>query len=389
MRAERPYLAAADMLRVICVGLIAWYHIWQQSWLDPGFSLGGVRVNLQQMVRHGYMMVDVLLVLSGFLLALPLARAAQGRGLAPETGVFYQKRFWRVVPSYMLSVVLILLLWAIPQGKYDTVGAMLKDLLAHMTFTHNLFFDLYASTPLNGVLWTMAVEVQFYALFPLLAWAYRRRPGCTCLGLCLAAFACRAGVYAMDNSTYWVNQLPCMLDLYACGMGAAWVLARWEEREISPGLRRLLAAGSVLCLLVICQILYVQSTGDYAQMRREQLLWRLPLGLLSGTLLVCGCLGPAGFCRAVGNPVTKFLAGISYNYYIWHQFLACRLKDWRIPAYVSALPNQAMEQPWQIQYTILCFLAAGLVAAALTYCWERPLYRRGLKNIVDSAGKIR
>ncbi|MCD7749169.1 MAG: acyltransferase [Oscillospiraceae bacterium] len=381
MTEERRYLAAADMLRVVCIGLIAWYHIWQQSWLDPGFSLGGVRVNLQQMVRHGYMMVDVLLVLSGFLLALPHARAAQGRGLAPKPAVFYLKRFWRIVPSYMLSVVLILLLWAIPGGAYPTAGAMVKDFLAHMTFTHNLFFDLYASTPLNGVLWTMAVEVQFYILFPLLARAYRKKPGHTCLGMCLAAFAFRAAVYIMEDSTFWVNQLPCMLDLYACGMGAAWLLARWETRDISPRLRRLLAAGSVLCLLVILQIMYVQTTGDHAQMRREQLLWRLPLGLLSGTLLVCGCLGPQGFCRAVGNPATQFLAGISYNYYIWHQFLACRLKDWHIPAYTSLLPNQAMEQPWQIQYTLLCFLAAGVAAAAITYLWEKPLYRLGTRHL--------
>ena len=71
----RDYLAAADILRVISIGLIGWYHIWQQSWLDPGFKLFNHYVNLQNVVRHGYLMVDIVLVISGFLLILPHARA--------------------------------------------------------------------------------------------------------------------------------------------------------------------------------------------------------------------------------------------------------------------------------------------------------------------------
>lgn len=371
----RAYIAAADVLRVVCIFLVAWYHIWQQSWLNPGFRVGSVYVNLQQFVRNGYIMVDVLLVLSGFLLALPYAKARLGRGERPTAKYFYVNRFWRIVPSYVLAVLLCLFLWALPQGGYATPGAMVKDLVTHLTFTHNFSVDTYHSTQLLVVLWTVAVEVQFYILFPLIVVFYEERPGLTCLVMTLLAVCVRVWVWQLPSSLMWVNQLPCMLDLFACGMGAAWIYTRLSEQDLRPGVRRALAAAALLALCLMFQIQYSQDISTQETIRHCQLLWRLPLGLLAGAFLVCGGLAPAGLSRALGNPVTRFLAAISYNLYIWHQFIALRLKDWHIPAYTAELPNQAGEQPWQTRYTLLCFLAAIAVGAVFTYLWEKPIAR--------------
>jgi len=79
---SRPYeagdrfIASADLLRVISVYLVAWYHIWQQSWLNPVLKIGGLRLDFNPLVRTGYLMVDRLLMLSGFLLFLSSARCA-------------------------------------------------------------------------------------------------------------------------------------------------------------------------------------------------------------------------------------------------------------------------------------------------------------------------
>ncbi len=380
MRSRDPgYLAAADVLRVVCIGLVGWYHIWQQSWLDPSFSIGSYYVNLQQIVRNGYMMVDVLLVLSGFLLALPYARSALSGGLPPSAREFYVKRFWRIFPSYALAIGLVFLFRALPRGEYESAGFLIKDLITHLTFTHNLSADTYFFTPLPGVLWTMGVEVQFYLLFPLIALFYQERPGLTCLVLGLSAFCVRLWVYSGGNTVLWVNQLPCMLDLFACGMAAAWIYARLSEKELSPALRWGMALAALLALGTIFGILYKQTLGDGDAVRRSQLVLRFPLGLAAGTFLVSGCLQPPGLSRVLGNPVTRFLSGISYNFYIWHQLLAVRLKDWHIPPYAAELPNHAGEQPWQSRYTFLCFLAAIAAGTAVTYLWERPIYRRALK----------
>lgn len=379
-RYARP-LAAADVLRVAAITLVAWYHFWQQSWLDPGFRIADHYVNLQQVVRNGYLMVDVMLALSGFLLALPHARARRDGLAAPSARAFYRKRFWRIVPSYALAVLLVLFLYAIPQGLYSSLGETVGDVLAHFTFTHNLFPDLLFSTPLLGVLWTVGVEVQFYILFPFIAWFYRDRPGLTCLFLTLCALAVRLWVATLPGTAFWVNQMPCMLDLFACGMAAAAVYARFENRPISRGQRWLLAGCAALCFLLILQLLYTQVIGDYELVRRYQLIWRLPLGLLTGGFLVCGCLAPDRLNRVFGNRVTRFFAAISYNFYIWHQFIAVRLKEWHIPPYASENPNMSAEQPWQLLYTLFCFVFTAVLATVITYFFEKPLQKRGLKNL--------
>lgn len=378
---RRKNLAAADVLRVACIALVAWYHFWQQSWLDPGFRVGGFYVNLQQMVRNGYMMVDVMLVLSGFLLALPHARARRDSLSMPSVKDFYQKRFWRIAPSYALAVLLVLFAYALPQRLYASPLKAVKDILAHFTFTHNLFPDLLSATPLPGVLWTVAVEAQFYLIFPLLAIFYKDWPGLTCLTLALGGLVMRLWVSRAPNLAFWVNQMPCMLDLFACGMGGAAVFARWEEKPLKNRTRRFLAGGAAVCFLLILQLLYEQVTGDYDLVRRYQLMWRLPLGLLTAGFLVCGCLGPESVNRFFGNRITRFFAAISYNFYIWHQFIATRLKAWRFPPYASENPNQTGEQPWQILYMLCCFAVSGLLATAITYLWEKPWHKWGTKKL--------
>ena len=372
-------LAAADTLRAAAVFLVAWFHIWQQSWLDPGFRIGQYYVNLQQVVRHGYVMVDELLVLSGFLLALPaVRRRIQGR-LPEPARQFYRRRLWRIVPGYYLTLFLVLTLYALPRGLYPDAGAALRDMLAHMTFTHVFRYETYMGSPMFGGLWTLAVEVQFYLLWPALARLYVRRPGAVCLLLAAAGLGFRAWAMTLADCSMAFNQLPAQLDLYACGMAAAAVYARLEDAgRPSPALRRWLApAAMLLALAGMVWLMYRQPipSDGYEAVRHGQMLARLPMGLLGGVFLAGGCLAPAA-----GDPLTRFFADISFSFYMWHQFLALRLKEWHIPAYLSDAPNRAGEQPWQSRYTLACFLGGALLAAAFTYLWEKPLRKWGLRK---------
>ena len=70
-----------------------------------------------------------------------------------------------------------------------------------------------------------------------------------------------------------------------------------------------------------------------------------------------------------------FFAGISYNFYIWHQTLAVRLKQARIPSYTGSTPNMDGQTVWQHRYTLVCFIAALLFAAFMTYVIEKPCAR--------------
>ena len=90
-------LSMPDGLRVLAIGLVMAFHIWQQSWLSPVIHLGGLRLDLSPLVRTGYLGVDAMLLLSGYLLALPQARGKQLRPVA-----FYRKRLIRILPCYLL-----------------------------------------------------------------------------------------------------------------------------------------------------------------------------------------------------------------------------------------------------------------------------------------------
>jgi len=370
---QRHYMPAADILRVACIGLIAWYHFWQLSWLDPSFNLGHIHVNMQQMVRNSYMLVDTLLLLSGFLLCLPYARHREGRGPYPSAIEFYKRRALRILPSYLAAIFIAFFLWAIPAGRYSSGLFALKDLLSHLSFTHNLSREVLYRSQLPGVLWTLAVEVQFYLLFPLIARFFCKKPMLTCAALGLLGLFFRALAMADGDLSFWGNQLPVLLDVYAVGMFCACFYARLETH---PFRRRWpFALLALLCLVCMLQLLYLQPLGDLA--KPAQMHRRLPLALLGGGFLLFGSLAPDGLQKALGNPLTRFFSAISYNFYIWHQFLGRRLVDWRFPPYLAPEnPNMAYEQPWQNQYMAIAFLAASLAAVLGTYLIEKPAVRR-------------
>ena len=56
-----------------------------------------------------------------------------------------------------------------------------------------------------------------------------------------------------------------------------------------------------------------------------------------------------------------------------------KLKEFHIPAYVSEFPQMSEGRAWQTKYTLLCFAAAFLLSAALTYLVEKPAGRALLR----------
>jgi len=150
-------LSMPDGLRVIAIGLVAWFHIWQQSWLMPVAQMGNITVDFTPVVRTGYIMVDIMLLLSGYLLFIPIARGGRLDVLP-----FYKKRLARILPSYLLSVLVMLFAFALPANDWQLTPRLTRDLITHLTFTHTFFHETYVGTALNVVLWTLAIEMQFY-----------------------------------------------------------------------------------------------------------------------------------------------------------------------------------------------------------------------------------
>lgn len=377
MEARRRHLPELDGMRVLMVFIVSWYHIWQQSWLTPRIG----KVSLDFLVRAGYVPVDGTILLSGFLLFLPYARAMLCGEPVPDTRMFYRRRFIRVVPSYLFIITCVFFLIALPYGLYPSPQFLVKDVFAHLTFTFTFSADTYMSTPLGVACWTLAVEVQAYLLFPFLARAIMKRPAVTLPLMAACALAFRAWcLWSMSDYALVVNQLPAFLDVYALGMASAIGFVALEKRLRRPKhplpAALIATALAFLCFWGLTLAMRAQAAEPgYTSIQRGQMLRRPLFALLtSGVFLTLPfAVKPVRFL--FGNRVMRGLSAISMNYYLIHQIVAVQLRRIGFPPSQSATPNQASEMPWQLTYTLCAFGLSLALAWAVTFLVEKPCAR--------------
>lgn len=113
---------------------------------------------------------------------------------------------------------------------YSSPQNGIKDVFLHLTFLQNQDAYTYLSTPIGVASWTIAVEMQFYLIFPLLARGVKRQPTLT-LGLMILAGLCYRGyqLWTLSDYNMVVNQMPAFLDVYAVGMICAWLMCVWKR----------------------------------------------------------------------------------------------------------------------------------------------------------------
>lgn len=372
---ENGEIPALHGIRALMIFVIAAFHIWQQSWLTPRIALFGRVYSADTLLRSGYMWVDGLLLLSGFLCYLPYAEAAAAGRPLPQILPFYRRRFLRIVPGYVFHLLVIALIVALPQRLFRTPGDLAMDVLAHLSFTHTFFYFSYYATPLNGALWTLAIEMQFYLIFPLLARAFARMPALTYALMAGAAFAFRAVVADWPDTSMGFNQLPAFLDVYANGFVAAGIYTSLRRRMKEDGWTRvLMTACALAAFAALAQLARGQAAEPLGEgIRLGQMARRYPQSVLTALCMLGFSLGLGGFRLLFGNPLTRFLSGISYQFYMWHQILAVQLRRWNLPYSELAEPNRAGDFLWQRRYTWLCWLGALALAVLCTYLIERPL----------------
>jgi len=381
MKPYRPsarHIPELNGLRVVLVFIVSWYHIWQQSWWTPHVG----SYSLDFLVRAGYVPVDGTILLSGFLLFLPHARAMLLGEKVPEVRTFYQKRIMRIVPSYFFVTLLMLFAVAIPYDLYyGSAGALWRDVIMHLTFTQTFNFSTYIGTPIGVASWTVAIEMQAYLIFPLLAKWARKNPLGTFSTMAAAALLFRSFVvWGMKDYNMVVNQLINFLDVYAMGMAASLLYVKLttlypedKRRFIWQGIATVLIVFAVWGLKELLQN-QAGSNGQAAIQAGQMIRRPLFAALLAQlTLSLPFAVRPLRFL--MGNKLMGFLAMISMNYYLMHQNIAVHLKRIGFPPSVHETPNMAPggpEEPWKFQYTALCFGLSVLIAIAITFLIEKP-----------------
>lgn len=370
------YVAVCDGIRILAIFMVVWFHVWQQSWLYAGLELFGKRISLDPLVRSGYMHVDLMILISGFCLYLPYTRIAPSQPLPGILG-FYKKRLVRIAPSYYLTIAIMLAV-AIATDAYKSGYPTLQmDLITHLTFTQMFRMETYYFTHLNAALWTIALEMQLYLVFPFLARLMRRFPVLTTLVPLVACTYFRWILqHALWDITPYFNQFPAYLDVFVLGMFTAFLYGRMRSLPHNALTRILCSAGTVLAFICIIRLAFSQSSyGNAGVLQQGQVMHRLPMALAGAALLILA--GNAGWLirHVLGNPLTHFLSGISMHIYIWNQVLAVWLLQYRVVPSNFEHPNYEGDHVWQVRYTAVCAVVILIVAVVMTYGFERPVTR--------------
>jgi peptidoglycan/LPS O-acetylase OafA/YrhL len=377
--------AAMDGLRGVAIGLVVWFHIWLISWQSATIPLPGFTLSLQPLAETGFVGVELFFFLSGFCIFYPYARGLFTDKHPPDYFEFYRRRWLKIVPSYLLAIAVLI---AVGWQKYDSAGQGLRDVAFHLIFIHNWFAATMSS--IDGVLWSLGVEVQFYVLFPLIVWCAVRRPAITFGALIVIAIAFRAFTEA-HNHVYFaqlVNELPAEVDLFAVGMAVAylyWFLSvRKPELAARKGLWTWVAlAGAAGFIALIYNCYGVRWDHNGFDLWKSH--WRTVLALSFGLLGLGSLLAHSTWVRIVANPLFVFLGAISYNLYIWHQVIGQALARGPWPGKTTVDPHG--DPHWQLVFSLITVPLVLLVAAAVTYGFERPIMHWRRRSPPTSAAR--
>ncbi len=366
---------ALDTLRAVGAVAVLTTHV---AFWSGSYTVGGAWGTLLARLDVG---VALFFVLSGFLLTRPwLARGLDGRP-APRAGRYLWKRFLRIAPLYLVAAVLAL---TFIESNGDRSPRQWLETL--------LLLDTFVETPAPAGLthmWSLAVEVSFYLVLPLLMWvAVGRRlrvPRLAAVLVGMVAVSCwwhldgaaRLSTVTTGNQLQW---LPAYLAWFAVGIA----LAAVHELRVRGLAERLTAPVVALgrqpgvCWAMVAGLLLVGATplaGPSmlaAPTPDESLTKSLLYAAVGGLVVLTGVFAPArgAYLRAMSHAVPRHLGVISYGIFALHLpvlHLVMHLTGWTLFE-VDLVPL------W------LLTLAASLVVAEVAYrLVERPALR--LKNL--------
>jgi peptidoglycan/LPS O-acetylase OafA/YrhL len=308
----RARIGGLDGLRAVAVVGVLLYHA-DVTWL-----------------RGGFIGVDIFFVLSGYLVTTIVMDGLEKRG---NLGFrqFWANRFRRLEPAQITMMVVITLVVAI--GFRDLLSTLRAQVLAGLSGTMNWYlivanssyFEQAARAPLFRHLWSLAIELQFYLVWPLLlvvlAKRYRDRVSVVVAGLAVAVLA--SAIYmailyqpGTDPSRPYFDTFS---RIQAPLMGALLALL-WRPRALRRARAgqhgsqvTIIATASLVLLLVMMH--FVNDRGAF--MYRGGFL----LTAVLSALVVAGLVHPSGALGgryALGSSVMVAIGVRSYGLYLWH-----------------------------------------------------------------------
>jgi peptidoglycan/LPS O-acetylase OafA/YrhL len=362
MAAKRgiQYIPAIDGLRALAVIAVMFYHL-GFSWIPGGF-LG----------------VDLFFVISGYVITrMLLDSIAQSGGL--DLRGFYLARLRRLLPAllFMLTTTVIAVgIWA-----PDTIKRLLVDTPFALTGTINWwlvaneqdYFESIGRPPLLQHTWSLAVEAQFYLIWPLILYFILKKFGKKHIPVAALSIAAASGIALLLVSVSIdaanaskVSHVYFGTDTHSIGLflGAAlavsWIPQNFRVEISRKGQNFIDGIGVIGFIGILATFLFIDASNP------AMYKIAFPLAGIFGAAIIASIVHPASrFAPVLQNKVLLWIGERSYAIYLWHWVI------FQVTRPTVDLAGQA----WAL-YSLRILIVFALADISLRYI-ELPI-RRGV-----------
>ncbi len=355
--ATQRHLPALDGLRALAVMAVLAYH------LSLGWAGGG------------YLGVDLFFVLSGFLIT-GLLLEEHARSGSVRLRSFWARRARRLLPAVVVLVGAVALYAAAggpginrPTLRGDSVATLLYFANWHFIAEHSQYFAQFTATSPLLHTWSLAIEEQFYLVWPIVLIAVLRIGGRrwrlaavgTCATLAVASatdMAVLAAGHASTTRLYFGTDTRA----FELMIGALVAVAVQRRPAFGPRASRALHVGGIAALSVL-----VAGWVTLAGSPR----WMFEGGFVAAAVLASVVIlsvarsnhGPLG--RALSQRPVVWVGALSYGIYLWH---------W--PVFVALTTSSTGMAGWAVDGARVVLTV--VLATVSYYLVEMPIRRHGL-----------
>ena len=307
------HISSIDGLRAIAVTAVVLYHL-GISWIPGGF-LG----------------VDLFFVISGYVITR-LILDSINQSSALDLRAFYAARIRRIYPGFLfmvISTIIFIGVWA-----PEAIKRFLSDLPYALSGTINWalvarnqdYFETIGRPPLLQHTWSLAVELQFYLIWPIILLTVLKYFGKKNIARIALIIAIISGTVLFlvslqldQSNSAKVSHIYFGTDTHSLGLFLGSALAvSWIPQNLSANITR--RAQDVIDGIGVVGLLGLISTFLFIDESNASLYQiAFPLAAIFGCLVIISLVHPASrFAPIISTPPLRWVGQRSYGIYIWH-----------------------------------------------------------------------
>lgn len=351
----RKHLPALDGLRGVAILAVMVLHFSALGHWVPATSVDRF---VAALASGGWIGVDLFFVLSGFLITGILR---DNRGQPHYFQNFYARRALRIFPLYYGALVVYFVVLPTAAPHHEAVEKLTRGAGWYWSYLANVQIAVGgwgATSSFVDHFWSLAVEEQFYLVWPFLVFMLSRRAMLRlCVVMVASALLVRTALFANDAAMAAYVLTPSRMD--ALAVGAMISLAARDGKSF-PVLARAARPVLGLAVAVVAAVWWIQGGPSVA----EPLMGTVGLTALSlvfGSLLVLTLASPesAALSRGLRSRPLRVLGRYSYALYVVHAPVALLLPSIGISAAVLP-PLFGLTLPGQLAFTgVACIVSLG------------------------------